>query len=258
VQIAGARGRSIEAEPGREEIISMELAAPHASRREQAKEERRTRIVDAAHALLREIGIDKLSIKLIADRAAVSPATIYNLFGVRGAVLVQVFDRDLQTFQAMVDALPSQDALERIFDAIHVSVQLYRKDQAFYRATMTIRGKAGSKEADALAPDIIEPRTRFWVTMIEQAVIERFMKAETHPRLVGVTLTQIVIGAISDWVCDLITLDRLELEICFGFSVILRHYATPLAAARLSARIERYQALLAAEANRRARHLSPG
>jgi AcrR family transcriptional regulator len=249
---------AVESEPWREEIVLMEPADPQSSRREQAKEERRGRILDATHALLREIGIDKLSVKLIADRAAVSPATVYNLFGVRGAVLVQVFDRDLRTFQALVDALPSQDALECIFDAVHVSVQQYRKDQAFYRATMTIRGKGGSKETNALASDVIEPRTHFWVTMVERAVAERFMKAETHARLVGVTLTQIVVGAISDWICDLITLDRLELEICFGFSVILRHYATPLAAARLSTRIEKSQALLAAETNRRARQPSRG
>ena len=45
------------------------------SRRERHKDLRRTQIVDAAYDLLREVGADELSVKMIADRADVSAAT---------------------------------------------------------------------------------------------------------------------------------------------------------------------------------------
>ena len=69
-----------------------------ASRRERHKDQRRTRIVDAAYDLLREVGADDLSVKMIAERADVSAATIYNLFGAKGAVLEKVYARDFEAF----------------------------------------------------------------------------------------------------------------------------------------------------------------
>ena len=63
------------------------------SRRERGKDARRTRIVDAACALTREVAMADISVKMIADRADVSPATVYNLFGAKGAVIARATSR---------------------------------------------------------------------------------------------------------------------------------------------------------------------
>src|SRR5688572_17423573 len=108
------------------------------SRRERGKDARRSLIVDAAYALLREVGVDDLSVKMIADRADVSAATVYNLFGAKGAVLAKVYERDFEGFIAKVASARSPSALDAIFVSIRVAVDLYRSDPSFYRG-MSIR-----------------------------------------------------------------------------------------------------------------------
>ena len=73
----------------------MDAGSPPESRREIGKAERRRRIIAAAGALLRESGLDAVSMAQIAERAEVSPATLYNLFQTKGAIFRQVFDVDL-------------------------------------------------------------------------------------------------------------------------------------------------------------------
>ena len=53
---------------------------------------------------------------MIADRAEVSPATVYNLFGTKGAILVKVYELDLIDFEQRVSEARSAAALERMFD----------------------------------------------------------------------------------------------------------------------------------------------
>src|SRR5277367_207313 len=98
------------------------------SRRERHKDQRRIKIIDAAYALLREVGVDDVSVKMIADRADVSAATVYNLFGAKGAVLQKVYDRDFESFAQKLAAIGSPSALDAIFDGMKIAADLYRSD----------------------------------------------------------------------------------------------------------------------------------
>ncbi|MDB5483860.1 MAG: hypothetical protein JWO83_4913 [Caulobacteraceae bacterium] len=214
----------------------LTTAAPQASRREQAKSERRARIVDATHDLLREVGMDELTVKLVAERADVSPATVYNLFGTKGAVLARMFELDLLGFQKLVDDAPSENALQRIFDAVAIAADLYRQDPDFYRATMWSRSSGPEEDGEA-ALAMREPRTRFWTAMVEQAISEGYLRPKTDPTVLGVLMIQIAAGVLSDWVLKIISVDQLERETSFGFAVLLTHYATREAVAGLRARV---------------------
>jgi AcrR family transcriptional regulator len=214
----------------------LTTAEPQASRREQAKSERRARIVDATHDLLREVGMDELTVKLVAERAGVSPATVYNLFGTKGAVLARVFELDLIGFQKLVDDAPSENALQRIFDAIAIAGDLYRQDPDFYRATMWSR-PGGPEDDGEVASTVREPRTLFWTGMVERAITEGYLRPKTDARVLGVLMIQIAAGVLSDWVLEIISVDQLERETSFGFAVLLTHYATRDAAPGLRARV---------------------
>ena len=61
--------------------------------RERNKQKRRNAILDAAFSLLGENDARLLTVERIADRAEVSPATVYNLVGSRESLFVQLFDR---------------------------------------------------------------------------------------------------------------------------------------------------------------------
>jgi AcrR family transcriptional regulator len=205
------------------------------SRRERGKDERRGRIVDAACDLLREIGIEELSMKLVSARAGVSLSTVYNLFTSKQAVLAAVFDRDLLRYQALVVAAPSADPLARIFDSIEIAAALYDADPGFYRATMW--RWAGGAGDPFLNVALRQPRTRFWRRMIADAVAAGHLKPGADPAVLGALVVQIFAGVLADWISGEIGVDQLRLEATLGFAGALAPFATPHDAKHLRKRI---------------------
>jgi len=226
----------------------FDTAAP-ATRRETSKAARRQRIVDAATALLRESGFDAVSMLRIAERASVSPATVYNLFQTKAAVLRQVFDRDLSQFERLVEMAPASDGLDRIFKAVDIAVTLYRDDPGFYRAmAQGVRGGETPRSAFS------EPRIGFWRRMVAAARAQGPLVPRADERLLGVTLTQIMRGAFAEWAAGVISAKRLALEANYGFALALLVYAAGDAATDLTERLRRLEAELAESP----RHLGGG
>jgi AcrR family transcriptional regulator len=216
----------------------LETTAP-TTRRELSKAERRSRIVEAAASLLRESGFDSVSMLQIAERAGVSPATVYNLFQTKAAVFQQVFDRDLSEYERLVEAAPAGDALDRIFKAIDIAATLYRQDPGFYRAMAQVR------RGSAPYPAIGEPRIGFWRRMVAAARAQGRLGPEADAHILGVTLTQILRGAFSEWAGGVISAERLAAEASYGFALALRAYAAGDVAADLTKRLRRLEAALA-------------
>lgn len=209
----------------------MAAEIPPTTRREQAKSERRARIVEATCDILREVGIEDLSMKMVAVRAEVSLQTVYNLFGSKQAILARVFDQDLAQFEALVAAAPSADALDRVFDALDIAADLYQADPGFYRATMW-RRPAGASEL-ALETTLREPRIGFWRTMVERAVGEGLLTPHLDAAVIAALLIQITGGVLADWIAGEISTDLLRREMKFGFAAALCAFATGDAAGRL-------------------------
>lgn len=225
----------------RQEAARLERSAPETTRREQAKNGRRLRVVEAAYALLREVGVEELSMKMLAARAGVSLSTVYNLFGSKQAVLALVFDLDLLKYQQMVADAPSQDALERIFDSIDIAVELYRADPDFYRATF-YRATPGRGLDRGLGPflnaNLREPRNRFWRSMIAAALAAGLLKPGVDPAVLGSLVIQIFGGVLADWIAGDITADEMGAEAKFGIAAALSPFAARPVAARLRRRID--------------------
>jgi AcrR family transcriptional regulator len=218
----------------------LETTAP-TTRRELSKAERRLRIVEAATSLLRESGYDAVSMLRIAERAEVSPATVYNLFQTKAAILQQVFDRSLSEYGRLVELAPAHDALDRIFKAVDISASLCRRDPGFYRA-MAQSGRSGDLSRSAIS----EPRIEFWRRMVAAVRTEGLLVPETDERLVAVTLSQIMRGIFPEWAAGAISADRLAAETCYGFTIVLLAYAAGDAVANLTARLRQLEAALAA------------
>jgi AcrR family transcriptional regulator len=211
-----------------------------ASRRERHKDERRARIIDAAYALLREVGVDELSVKMIADRADVSAATVYNLFGAKGAVLQKVYDRDFEGFAQKLEAAGSPSALDAIFDGMKIAADLYRSDPSFYRG-MSIGNPRAEPE---LVVSVQGPRRDLSRELLERAVKERDLVSGARLDLVNVAMLQMVGGAFASWCAELITVDEMEAQNCYGLARLLLGVARPAARGRLRARIAAAEAAL--------------
>jgi AcrR family transcriptional regulator len=218
----------------------MDARTPPPSRRDVGKAERRRRIVEAAAALVRVSGLDNVSMVQIAERAEVSPATVYNLFQTKAAIFRQVFDLDLEDYQRRVADVPARDAIERIFAAIDLAASLYRRDPDFYRAMAR-----GGGEATRLSSAISEPRKAFWQAQVADAVEEGCLSQSTSPDLLGATLTQFMRGVFLDWAGHVISTERLAKETAYGFAMMLRAHATEEVAVALAARQKDLQATLA-------------
>jgi AcrR family transcriptional regulator len=209
-----------------------------ASRRERHKDLRRAAIVDAANDLLREVGADDLSVKMIAERADVSAATIYNLFGAKGAVLEKVYARDFEAFAAKVAALGAMPALEAMFESVRIAADLYRSDPAFYRG-LSIGNPRAERE---LVMSVQAPRQAFWQALLARAVTERDLVPETRIGLVATAMMQLGGGAFGAWVADLVSVDEMERQTCYGLARLLLGVARPAGRARLQARIDAIEA----------------
>jgi len=206
------------------------------SRRERAKGGRRARIVEAASALLREVGIADLSVKMIADQAGVSPATVYNLFGAKAAVLENVYERDLAEFEKLVDEAPSADSLERIFDAVAIAAGLYRSDPRFYRSVASM---PNSNAADAaLIARVNRSRAGVWVEMVRTAAEDGHLRGDTDVSWVGAAMRHLAGGALSAWLGGLISVDQYETDVRYGFAAVLWSFATPTAQKRLRVKLD--------------------
>jgi AcrR family transcriptional regulator len=211
-----------------------------ASRRERHKDERRGRIIDAANDLLREVGVDDLSVKMIADRADVSAATVYNLFGAKGAVLRKVYDRDFEGFAQTLAAAGSPSALDAIFDGMKIAADLYRRDPSFYRG-MSIGNPRAEPE---LVVSVQEPRRDHSRELLERAVREGDLVAGARLDLVNIAMLQLVGGAFAAWCAELISVDEMEAQTCYGLARLLLGVARPSARGRLRARIAAAEAAL--------------
>lgn len=228
-----------------EDDLNLSLAAPlETTRREQAKAERRARIVAAAHDLLREVGREALSMKLVAARAGVAVSTLYKLFDSKQAILSMVFDQDLERFKDRLAQLASTDAIERIMDAIDLATEVYRADPRLHRALLW-RPPGPEAEADeGLDAALREPRIQFWRGLVRTAIDEGHLRPSTDASALATLLIHIFSGAIEDWMANAISLDQLRVETQYGFAVALSVFASSAIAPSLRARVKTLQRLL--------------
>jgi len=202
--------------------------------REAGKAERRQRIVAAAADLVRENGLEDVLVTEIAERAGVSPGTVYNSFGTKAGVYRHVFDADLEAFRVMVERVAAKDALDRMFAAVEIAASLYRRDPRFYRAMARVSGS----EADGLGARISDAREAFWLDRTAALQAEGVLCADADARLVGTAVARLVRGGFMAWAGNRISTERLAGETAFGMAAIFSAFAAPASLPRLRARLE--------------------
>src|SRR5688500_16786813 len=98
---------------------------------EEHKQERRTRILEAARTLVTKHGYDGLTMRDLAAAARVSVPTLYNLFGSKDAILVTELERSAVVIASRIQQGGSffargMAAFEAGMDMIEESPELYR------------------------------------------------------------------------------------------------------------------------------------
>lgn len=116
--------------------------------RARGKDERRVRIVKAAAKLLAERGDDGFSMQELAERAGLSAATPYNLFGTKAAILREVFRLETEGFQRNYAALRDEPPIERIMGVVDRILSVFVRKPRFYRGLSRNLGNVGRDEVE--------------------------------------------------------------------------------------------------------------
>ncbi len=208
------------------------------SRREEAKAERRHRIIAAARDLIKETGDTGLSMRAIAARAGVSLTTPYNLFGSKRAIVIALLE-DVREFHERFSQLRSVGPVDRIFQAVSITIAYLADDPDFYRTLWTEALRFDSKE---LRGELQSPqRYGFWFSLLGEARNEGALLPglELDPLLHA--LDGVYVAAMLAWVLGAIDVQEIEAHVSYGYALVLRGAATPEYSAAIEEKLMGYQ-----------------
>lgn len=203
------------------------------SRREEAKDQRRQRIVDAARALIRSTEQTGFSMRQLAVEANVSLVTPYNLFGSKQAILVRLLDEDIGGF-AQELALNTSDALDKVFDAVSLGKDWFARDEAYYR---TVLGAVYTESGADYRAAFRTPRRALWRRLVIEAIDAGFLEETPHVDTLTAHLAGIYLINILEWVYGDIAIELMEARTHYGFALALMGHAKADYAERLRQRV---------------------
>lgn len=208
------------------------------SRREEAKAERRRRIVTAARHLIRETGDAGVSMRAIADRADVSLSTPYNLFGSKRAIVLAVLE-DIRDFGERFARLRPANALERIFQVLSMSIRYFVDDPDFYRALWTGVFDLNGKEVRSAL--VMPERDAFWLYLVNNAAQDGALLAEIDTAMLLRSLDLTYASVMLNWVVGALGGRELEAVAGYGYALTLRGAASPEWQPYLAEKVSGYQ-----------------
>jgi len=208
------------------------VASSVLSGHEAGKQERRNRIVTAASDIIREAGIDGVTVEAIARRASVSPATVYNLFGNRAAIFDHIFDVDMARYDALVAARAGAGPVGIFFEAIDVATGLYARQPDYYKALMRLSERDGQ-----LYVSFSRPRHAFWIRLVREAQAAGALTPDLDHEAAAGALAAIARGALYFWVEGRASLAQLHHQFSYGFGLVLLSMVTDAGRATVRARM---------------------
>jgi AcrR family transcriptional regulator len=213
--------------------IADEAVDAPLGRREAGKAERRQRIIRAARELIRETGNAGLSMRTLAERAGVSLATPYNLFGSKRAIVLAVL-QDVREFHDRFAHLRSTDPLERIFQAVDIQLEIYLADPAFYKTMWA----AVFDTSDDLRATLWNPkRDAFWRGLIAAAVESGAISREISQEWLQRQLDHLFRCIMLDWVVGILRPEAVAPAAQHGYALMLKGACTAEWSGPLAARI---------------------
>ncbi|MEQ9505773.1 MAG: helix-turn-helix domain-containing protein [Hyphomonas sp.] len=214
------------------------------SRRELAKAERRLKIVRAARDLIRETGDTNLSMRMIAQRAEVSVATPYNLFGSKRAVVMAVLE-DERDFLHRFNALKVDNAIDRIFEAHALGASYFIQDPDFYRPLWkALLDTNGEDDTGLATPERQEQTRAAWRWLISAAQQEGLIESGVPVELLERTMSHLGNGIMLSWAMDALPTHELLPSAALGYALVLSAVATPAGRIHLDKHIDANRKLL--------------
>lgn len=192
--------------------------------RQKQMEERRKRILDAAESLIRKTGATDFSMIAVATAAEVSPATPYNLFRSKAALLYALLNRSLEEIIREGLAFSSDDPIERVLEAAGDAANMFTRDPAFLRPLYQVL--LGVRDP-VHRPRFMERSLEFWKRALTAANHEGLLSKEIDHEGLARVLAIHFLGALDLWVHQELDEEGFRAQVVSGSALLLWAIADP-------------------------------
>lgn len=198
--------------------------------REQQKEGRREAILAAAEALVRETGSTDFSVGMLALRADVSVATLYNLIGSKGTILYALLNRTMDQLEAATRVPLAEGPYGQALAAAEAVARVYTSDSDYLRPLW--RFELGVFEPEH-RPLLMNRALKFWAGRLKA-----LEDAKRLPKGIGLfdlaREYQIFFAGVLDlWVQKELSDERFGVQVRYGILLRLLALGDPLERERL-------------------------
>jgi AcrR family transcriptional regulator len=170
------------------------------TRRDDSKAETRRLILNAAHSLFWKKGPDDCTMRDIAKKAGVSPASIIVHFKNKTALLeVALYEKIEETVAKALATLPSDKGLHAVFmHMASVMLSFYDKNRELYRVLVRDTLFEPDQESPSIAK-LDEGNLEFIATLIDQEKEMGTVRKEIDSYLAGSSIFYLYIGVLRDF-----------------------------------------------------------
>lgn len=174
--------------------------------------------------MLADIGYDKTTIRMLADKAGVAPGTLYNLYNSKDELILAAV-RDLVTTIGERVRDSSQRGLDRLLMMAAVN-SATPKENPRYAEAMT-RALFGTERGDQLRLLLYTGYVELSERQLRAAIEQGHVLAGTDVATLAKHLQIQSWGVITAWVMGLIELEEIERETLRSLAMTLLTVATP-------------------------------
>jgi AcrR family transcriptional regulator len=181
--------------------------------RERHKRGRRSAILGAVRAILREGGADRLTKEAIALRAEVAPATVYNLVGTRTRIYEALAEDFMDTLEARQREQQVRDPLRRARQLVELTLDAILADPEVYKRIVRSWEESGLVLQRGPVTALI--------AAFAQAKQQGLLVAEAEPRLLASSIATACVGAVHQWASGMISERGLRARCLFSLDLAL-------------------------------------
>ena len=201
-------------------------------RRELSKAARKTRILNAARALIQESGDVGFSMRGLAERAGLSVMTLYNLVGSQQEILLQILVEDMATTTVEREALGYEDPLDEMFGMIPF---IRRAFSAEFRYRRTIVLSLFQKGAASVRLEVRNIYMTRWRRILEAGKAQGLVCASADIPTLLVVIDSIYTANIFSLSADDVSDDVFEARAQYGFALAISSIVSAAHAPRVRA-----------------------
>lgn len=166
------------------------------AQREEAKEQNRARIRAAAEAIIRAEGMDRLTMRYLAEQADVSLRTPYNLFGSKTDVLIALLDQTQFDPLGKMSSKAPNSVLEALLAMLDRFERFLARDEDFYRVVFREIIASDQRESRVAA---VNRTLTIGETYVEQAKAKGELHSHTDVHMLGSDLAYQLLTMLGMW-----------------------------------------------------------